>query len=252
MESQPFPADQTAVVIAIAVAAGCVPTLQPILLGGLLSEGRIGGATMGYAATAEALGMVLGTTLSSALLRPRRLRLIGAGAILAVLVANLVTILVPAVGIVGARGLSGLGNGVLLWLFVGMLTRSAIPTRLFAIYMTANASAVFLLSLILATFAIARYGALSGYGIIMALYAVVLMFIRLVPSRYDELEDSGKVLIPSARGMVGLGVVVLQLAGVMAMWVYSVPLGVQVGIPAESMQLILSASIGVQDRKSVV
>ena len=139
-------------VVTIAVVAGSVPALQPILLGGLMSEGRIDAAAIGYAATAEGAGMALASAICSAALRPARLRAITGAAIFAVLVANLTTILLPAPGIIAARAISGVGNGILLWVLVGMMTRAAVPTRLFAIFVTAQTSLGFLLSLFLATF----------------------------------------------------------------------------------------------------
>lgn len=71
---------------------GGVPALQPLLLGSLLSAHRIDPASLGYAATAEAAGVVLATVAASAWLPPRRLQMITVLAILTVLLANMLTI----------------------------------------------------------------------------------------------------------------------------------------------------------------
>ncbi len=245
IELQNFAKSQTATVITIAVVAGCVPVLQPMLLGALLAEGRIGVAAMGYAATAEGLGMALGTAVAGAWLPPRRLREIGVIALLAVVAANIMTITLPPPGIVAARGLGGFGNGLLLWIFVGMLARSALPARLYGIFNTGNATLVFVLSMILASFATDRLRLLLGYGFLITVCALLLLVIRFVPRSYSNLDDN-KVAIPPPLGFLALLACVLFISGVMAFWVFSVPLGTQVEIPTRSMRMIIGAATGVQ------
>lgn len=247
MASQSFPKSQTIAVVTIAVVAGCVPPLQPMLLGGLLAEGRIGAAAMGYAAAAEGLGMVIGTTLASALLAPRRLRLIAVLALLAVMAANVMTIAMPPPGIIAARGLSGLGNGILFWVFVGMLARSELPTRLFGTYYSANAALVFLTSVFLASSAAGRSASLLGYGFLITLYVPLLLAIRFAPNDYADIrQDNGGLALPPLWGFSALAAVILFLAGVMSFWIYSVPLGHQAGIATQSMKAIVGAGTGVQ------
>jgi hypothetical protein len=94
---------QTTAAVTIAVVASCVPALQSVLLGQLLTEGKIGATTLGQAATAEGLGMALATAVASATLPPRRLRLSAIIAILAVLTANALTTALAAPWIVAAR-----------------------------------------------------------------------------------------------------------------------------------------------------
>ena len=69
--------------LCVAVGAGVVPALQPILLGAMMDAGRLTGEQLGQAATMEGVGMAVGTTFSSVFLRPRRLRLIVALALIA-------------------------------------------------------------------------------------------------------------------------------------------------------------------------
>jgi DHA1 family inner membrane transport protein len=247
IESSSFTRSQVSAAVAIAVVASCVPALQPILLGKLLAVGRIDAATLGYAATAEGLGMAIATAIASAVLPPRRLRLIGTFAILAVLAANATTAVVPGAWIIAARCLSGLGNGVLLWLLVGMLARSAAPTRLFAIYITANASLVFLLTLLLGSSLLNSLGVTGGYVALIGLYLPLLLVVHLIPGGYTDLGggEAAGGSIPWL-GLAALAAVVLYLAGVMGFWIYSVPLGNQVGISTPSMQSMLSAATGVQ------
>lgn len=73
---QSFTSTETSIVISMGVISGCIAALQPILLGGLLEEGQLNVVQVGRAATAEALGMAVATTIAAALLKPVRLRLI--------------------------------------------------------------------------------------------------------------------------------------------------------------------------------
>ena len=246
METQTFSKGQTATVVAIGAMGGSIPALQPMLLGSLLAEGRISASIMGHSATAEAFGMVIGTAVAGAFLPPKRLPAITAIALLAVVAANIMTIALPAPIVPPARGLAGVGNGVLLWLFLSMLARASVPTRLYATFFLVNASMVFLLSAALGTFVIDRYGAVSGYAILTAIYIGLLLAARIVPHEYAALDSEGGTAMPPPMGWLGLLGVTLYLAGVMGFWVYSVQIGTQAGIPLKSMQMIVAAATGIQ------
>jgi DHA1 family inner membrane transport protein len=247
LQNHVFSRSQVTILILNAVIASCVPALQPLLLGSLLSDGRIDGVTMGYAATAEGVGMVFGTLVAGALLKPRHLRLIGAFAVCSVIIANLMTISLPPLGIVAARGVSGIGNGVLVWLTIGMLVRSANPTRLYAIYITGNALLVFALSAFLARLGAVSNAAAYGYGLLVLMYVALLVGTRLIPKQYADLAGGkGNAGLPPPSGLLALVAVTLFFIGVMGFWVYSVQLGAQAGIPAVTMRDIVSAAIGAQ------
>lgn len=246
MEGQKFSASQIAAVIILAVVAGSIPTLQPMLLGALLAEGRITAGAMGYAATLEGVGTVLATAIAGAWLPPRRLGLIGVGAVLSVLAANLATIILPSAGIIVARGLSGLGNGIMLWLFISMLARSDLPARLYGFYITGAGILVFLLTLFLGTFAISRFGATAGYAILIGINGLLLVVTRFLPDDFADLDGTGQTATPPAWGLLALCAVGLFLAGIMAFWIYAIPLGVQAGISTQTMQMIISIATGIQ------
>lgn len=245
MATQDFPRMQVAAAVTIAAISVTAPGLQPMLLGALLAAGKIGAHTLGLAATVEALGVVVSTAVIGAILRPRRLRLVTVLALLAVMVANVLTITLPASAIIPLRGLAGLGNGLLVGAFLSLAARSRNPTPLYATLFMLNASAVFLLSMTLGAFAIDRLGPSSGYMILTGIYAVLLPFARFAPDGHAAL-GSGRTALPPRNGVLGLCAVILFFAGVMAFWVYAVPLGTQIGIPAHSMQLVVAISTGVQ------
>lgn len=246
MATQDFSRVQVVAAVVIAAISVTAPGLQPMLLGALLAAGKIGAQTLGIAATIEALGVVVSTAIIGAILQPRRLRLITTLALLAVMVANILTITLPAIAIIPLRGLAGLGNGLLVGAFLSLAARSSKPTPLYATLFMLNGSAVFLLSMTLGAFAIDHLGPGSGYMILTGIYAFLLVVARFAPDEQTALSGGGRTPLPPRNGLLGLFAVILFFAGVMAFWVYAVPLGTQLGIPAHSMQLVVAASTGVQ------
>lgn len=228
------------------MVAGCIPALQPILLGGLLAAHRLSAAQIGQAATLEALGMAVSVTLVTALVRPTHLRPIAAVAALTLALANLATTAAPPLGILAARTLNGAGSGVLLWVLVGMLTRAEAPGRLFAIYVTAQAAGAFALSSLFSAVIAPHFGVIASYLVLAALGAALIPLARLVPGRYPLLAQAGGASLPNLAGGAGLLATGCHMAGVTALWVYLVPLGRQLGIGQSTIDLAVSAAIGVQ------
>ena len=244
--TQHFPPAQIAAMFILAVTVGSVPSLQPLLLGSLLAEGRLTPAALGYVGTIEGLGLLAGTTVAALLFAPNRLRPISAAALVVVAVANLVTMVGDLAAILLARGMSGFASGVVLWILVGMLTRAAAPARLFAIYVTSQATTSFLLSVLFSTLIIPRIGAAGGYAALAcANVALLAPALLLIPRRYTPI--AGAVLkLPTARGSVGLLAVACYLAGVTALWVYLVPFGEALGHSETVIHRIISTAIAVQ------
>jgi DHA1 family inner membrane transport protein len=147
-------------------------------------EGRLTARQIGQAATLEGLGMAIAMTFAAICLKPTRLRRIATGAILAALGANLITTQVSGYQIVLARGLSGLCSGLLLWLLVGLMARGAIPGRLFAFYITTQASGTFLLSWTFTAIVVPRIGVAGGYATIAGIDLALMLAVLYMPRMY--------------------------------------------------------------------
>ncbi|MDB5714350.1 MAG: hypothetical protein JWO15_1747, partial [Sphingomonadales bacterium] len=132
MAAEVFTRTQTGSALALAVVAGCVPALQPILLGGLLAEHRLTASQIGQAATLEAIGMAVSAAVAGAWFKPNQLRMIAVAAAAMLCLANFMTMLTNGDAILVSRALNGAASGVLLWILVGLMTRSENPGRLFA------------------------------------------------------------------------------------------------------------------------
>ena len=245
----PFSRVQTISLLMIGLVSGCVPALQPLLLGGLLAEGRISGPQIGHAATVEGLGMALATGIASLFFMTSALRRTALIAILGCTCANIATLLSTPLGIIAARGLSGACNGILLWLIIGMINRTQTPARLFAIYITAQATTAFLLSATFATLALPASGVIGCYGMLALLNLLLLPLLRRIPKAYAPLtigRDSATMRLPPFRGRVGLLAITLNQAGVMVVWIYLLPIGLQSGQPPAAINAIVSAAIFVR------
>ena len=127
-------------------------------------------------------------------------------------------------GVILARGLNGLCSGLMLWLVVGLLTRTRLPARLLAIYITVQAFLAFILASVFAAVLIPRFGATGSYAALSAIDGVVLFLSSQLPRSYHAIPDAPAGGFPPARGIVGLGGIILYFAGILAFWVYIGPL----------------------------
>lgn len=237
---------QICAVVFIAVVAGSIPALQPILLGGLLTENQVTATQMGQAATIEGLAMAVAAGLAGAFLQPTRLRLITVLAALGMVLANGVTGIASGSAVLAARGLNGTASGVLLWLLIGLLTRSPSPARLFAIYVTCQAITAFLLSSIYTAWIIPKFGVTGSYSVLALLGIVMMLLSMFVPIAYSITPSQTGKQWPTMMGLVGLIAIVCYLAGVMSFWIYLAPLCLQLGHPQSNINHAISLSLGVQ------
>jgi hypothetical protein len=211
-------------IIALGVAAGCIPTLQPILLGGLQAAGRISAAQIGQSAMAEAMGMGLATTFAAILLKPAGMKRIATLALIISCLANLGTAFVDHALVMVLRGLSGACSGMLLWILVGMFARAQAPGRLFAIYMTVQALVALLLTALISRLVLPAMGPGAGYLTLALLNIALLPAAFLVPAAYRMIDAATRGM-PPLHGIIALLSVATFLSGIMAFWVYVLPIG---------------------------
>jgi DHA1 family inner membrane transport protein len=232
-------------VIALAVGAGIITSLQPVLLGAMMAAGRLTITQLGRAATAELVGMALMATIASAWFRPRRLRLLAVFVILVAACANILTLFASGNFIIAARFLCGCSSGVLLWLFMSMTVRTTTPERVVGIYIAAVSAVAFCLVTFFAEFMIPRFGPNGGFACLLVLNAIMAVLALLVPDRLSDLPKpavAGRVL-PSGRALASLAATGAYQAGLIALWVYIVPLSARIGIPAGTISLGIDFAI---------
>jgi MFS transporter, DHA1 family, inner membrane transport protein len=235
-----------AAVVSIGVIAGVIPALQPILLGGLLEAGQLTSAQIGRAGMVEGLGMLLGSFLATLFLPPRALRPLCIAALMLMVAANGLTASASGNAVLMLRALNGAASGVILWVLVGMLTRASDGARLFAIYVTAQAILATALSWAISLLVLPTFGISGGYWLIASLALLLLLPAALfLPRAYVPLA-AGRLMLPTALGLVGLLAILCFLAGILALWVYFVPLAAGLGHDSKTAGLIVSSAIAVQ------
>ena len=232
-------------VVALGTGAGCISALQPILLGLLSGAGKLGVSEMGAAATAEAAGMALATTLAAFFLPLRRLRLIAFGALTAMLLANAGTVLASGAAIVALRLFSGCGGGILLWILLGMFTRRPAPARLFAIFVTAQSIVGLVLSQAMTAAIVPLLGYAGGYIVLCGMNLLLLLAVWLMPNSMGG-RETGILGLPQLLPCLAIVAIGCHLAGILAVWVYILPLLKELGYPASAVALAVPVTIAGQ------
>lgn len=233
-------------IISIGIIAGVIPALQPILLGGLNEAGLLTSAQIGRAGMVEGMGMLLGSFLATLLLPPRALRTFSVIALFLMFVANVFSTMSTGNVILILRAVNGFASGIILWVLVGMLTRATEGARLFAIYVTAQAILATALSWGLSLFVLPTFGIAGGYWLIASLSLIlVLPAALLIPGNFAPLA-SGRIMVPTLAGLAGLFAILCFLAGILALWVYFVPLAAELGHDSKTAGMIVSGAIAVQ------
>lgn len=233
-------------IMIIGMIAGMVPALQGTLLFQMQMEGLVSQVDLGRIAMAEALGTLLSVTFAIARLKHERLRLYVIGAAIAGLLIDLATTRLSGGTLLAARFSHGLCAGILLWVWIGFVTRSVNPGRWFAIYMTTQASTLLVLSTWFSTSLLPMGGAFAGFAVLAGLYALMGLMAPLVPRRYDLLGEGGCSVMPDAKGFIALFAVFAQVSAILALWVYIKPYGQQIGLSGDVTGLAVSIALGSQ------
>ena len=221
--------------------------VTPALLGALAAEHRLTDADIGNVASIEVLTMGVATALAGVLLKPRRLKLIGVVGSMLLAAADLATAHADRAGIFALRGVAGVIEGVLLWITVAMISRTATPERWAGVFFTAQTGAQLLLAIACAVWIMPAGGAAAGF-LALAICAVVGAAPALVgPSRLADLNPGEAIAGPPPfRGWVALAGTLIYVAGGGAVAVYLQPLALEAGLTAGVARTALWVSLAAQ------
>jgi MFS transporter, DHA1 family, inner membrane transport protein len=246
MTSHTFSRSASLTMLVIGVISGIIPALQGTLLPQLVKEGQLTLAELGQVAMAEAVGTLIAVSVVNAMLKPERLRLYVIATAIIGLLLDLVTAKLTGGGILAARFVHGLCAGVLLWVWVGFLTRADNPGRWVAIYVTVQAATLLVLSAWFSTALLPAGGAFAGFAVLAAFYGVMGLLAAFVPSQFGPLGHGDGSVMPDLKGWIGLFAVFTQLAAILALWVYLKPYGKQIGLSDDVTGLAVSVAMGSQ------
>ncbi|HEX4740521.1 MAG TPA: hypothetical protein VH353_04240 [Caulobacteraceae bacterium] len=230
--------------IGVGVNSLLVLGVLPAVLGALADEHRLTNSQIGLSAMLELLAMGISTGLCGLVRRPSRLRLIGLAASLGLAAVDLAGMGAHGAFLLALRATAGAVEGVLLWISIGFIVRTATPERWAGVFFTAQTAAQLALALLLAAFVLPRYGA-DGALVALAVVSVAGVLPALTSPRvYEPLPiRPGETGAPPPRGWVALIATAIFVAGGGAIGVYLQPLAHAAGLSADVARTALWTSL---------
>ena len=235
------------IALTVGVVALLIAGLQPVVLGGLESEGRLTASQIGLAATVELLALGLTCGLAAAFLKPDRVRLKLALACMAHAGAMFGTCLVTGVAVIAMRGAAGVFAGLMLWAAISTITRAERPERLSGVFVTVQTLAQLVLAAVLPATVVPWFGingALEALGVISMLTAVAALAGANSYSPLPKAAKGGGGI--GLRPLLGLAACFLFMAFIVALWVYLEPLAELSGMSAKQAGLAVAVALGMQ------
>jgi hypothetical protein len=219
----------------------------PVLLGALADEHRLTASGIGLAAMLEILAMGVSTAAMGLIRAPRRMRLIGAAASLALAALDLMSMAPGGVAILVLRAGAGAAEGVLLWITVSMIVRTVTPERWAGVFFTAQTFAQLLLAIAFAAVALPRFGAAGGFAMLAGCSLLGVAPALLAPDRFAPLVvPAGEGEAPPPRGWIALAASLIYVSAGGAVGIYLEPLARQAGLGAGVARTALWVSLAGQ------
>jgi MFS family permease len=241
---------QMSAVLVVGTVALIIAGVQPLVLGALVEEHRLSAMALGWTVTSEFLAMGLGVGLAESLFEPDQLRLRGLIAAAVLFAANIVATGQSDVGIIIARGVAGLAEGVLGWIVSLMIARASTPARLNAIFLVAQGAAQILFAAILPLTLMKTLGANGGFYALAGAAIVGGSALLVIPDRMMPLpvlpdesrrRSGGKL---SRAGLFSLVAVVLLYAFFIGFFSYLAQLAGQAMLGPEQAGFAVAAALG--------
>lgn len=231
----------------VGVIALLIAGLQPLILGGLLREGRLTEAEIGLTAMVELLTLGLTCGVAAARLKPEHIRLRLILAALAHAGVTLAGVGVTGLWIIADRAAAGVFEGLMLWGTINMIVRAHNPERVAGVFATTQTLGQLVAASGLALFVVPRFGVNGALVVLAGLSVLAALVAGVGPSRYDRLPSSpgGKGPI-NAAAVAGLVSIFLFMAFIVATWVYLEPLAARSGLTPQAAGLTISIALGAQ------
>jgi predicted MFS family arabinose efflux permease len=222
--------------------------LMALLLGELADEHRISAAGIGVTAMLEALSIGLVTGLAGIVLQPRRLRLIAVLATGGLIVANLATVTVSGLALMAVRALAGIPQGLMLWIAIGLISRTVTPERWAGVFFTGMGLSQLGVAAGLSAWVLPRFDANGGYVTAAVVTALAFPLAALIPSRLGEVPGADPLAsrAPPPRGWLALAAALCFTAAFTAVAVYVMPLAHQAGLSVAVGRTAISVALACQ------
>jgi hypothetical protein len=244
----PFSPTEAAAAIALGVIALLIAGLLSLLLAALAEEHRLSASGIGLAAMAEALMTGVVTGAAGILFKPLRLRTVSIVATLAVIVLDLATLRASGdTGVILVRTLAGVAEGVMLWISIGFISRTATPERWAAVLFTGMGLTQLAAATGISALVLPRFGANGGYATVAAAMALALPVSLFLPTRLGAVHGGGETAgAPPLRGWIALFGTLAMASSLNGVAVYLIPLARQAGLGVELARMAVPVSLACQ------
>lgn len=220
--------------------------LQPILLGAVFTEGRLGFDELAIAATLEIIALGIASAIAAFWkrgIRQQAILFMLCTALLDGLTATSTTVS----GFILWRTLAGIAEGGLVAIAAEMIARSPVPERTGGLFVILQTIAQCLLALLFALVLLPAYGSPAGFMTLALLSVASLGVVPLLPHHYPPLQGkSGGVGFLNRVSGAALASIFLFFLFIGAIWAFLEPIGLASGISARDVGLMVSASLAAQ------
>ena len=249
----PFTPREAAAAIALGVLALLISGLMGLLLAALVEERRLSASGIGLTAMLEALSTGLVTGAAGIVLKPVRLRAVAIAAAAVLVVLDLATVQASGSGVLLVRALAGLPEGVLLWISIGFISRTATPERWAAVLFTGMGLSQLVVATGLSALVLPRFGANGGYVTVAVAAALAIPVALFLPRSLGASAAGGETSgAPPLRGWVALIGTLFMAAALTAVAVYVIPLARQAGLSVTVGRTAVSVALACQMAGGVV
>lgn len=244
----PFTPREAAAAIGIGLLALLISGLFGLLFGGLAEEHRLSASGIGLTAMLEALTTGLVTGAAGIVLKPVRLRAVAVAAAAALVAIDLATLGASGAGVLAVRALAGVAEGLLLWISIGFISRTATPERWAAVLFTGMGLTQLGAATGLSALVLPRFGVNGGFILVAAAAALAIPVAFFLPSRLGQVPgaEGAKSGLPPPRGWVALAGTLCMAASLTAVAVYVLPLAREAGLPVTVGRTAISVGLACQ------
>jgi DHA1 family inner membrane transport protein len=233
--------------IALGVISLLLAGVLPSILGALSDEHRLSASGIGLTATFESLSMALATVAASTWLPPTRLKLTAAVGLIALAVADFATMHTQGSGVMLARSVAGLPEGILLWIMTSMIARTRTPERWAGIFFTVSTASQLVIAFAFARWVLPQRGADGGFAGLALTSIAGLALLFWIPARLAPLpKPKGETGMPPPRGQFALLATLVYVGAASTVGIYIQPLAHEAGLDADVARTAVWISLAAQ------
>jgi predicted MFS family arabinose efflux permease len=232
-------------VVFIGVSAMIVPSVMPAMVGALAGDLGFGAERAGYVASANMGAILAGSLASGVLLLRMSPSLLLIGGLIGMVAGHLLAVVFPSYGwILGARIVSGFGDGIAAAICYAMMGRTQSPSRTIAFY-AAGQGLVGAVGMAILPSMIEVFGWRSLFLLVSAVAIPSIFMAGEVAGRLDRSSNRvrGDVAVRlSAAVAAAAASIFLFFVGLAAVWGFMQRIGVDHGFSVKLISTALSAS----------